>query len=222
MSTSGATASTMTAFELIAAALRRGHVLRENQVPDMSLFEQCRGTLTRMLKAWTMDGANLWRDEEQTLTLVSGRSEYTLAERPIRIRNVRLYQNGREMRPLAEWSRDDYDIAPVKSQTGAPVAFVIDRRRAETRLILWPIPNTTTYTVKVGVERVIEDIETAEEEIDAPQEWLEAVIDNAAVRFADEEGVNAALLQTVRFDAARGYARAQGFDRGPVTFEVAR
>lgn len=220
MSTSGASTSSMTAYELVSAALRRGHVLRENQKPDLALFEQCRATLTRMLKAWTMDGAGLWRDDEQEVTLVSGRETYTLKDRPIRIRNVRLCQSGTEKRPLGEWSRDDYDLAPIKTQTGAPVAFVIDRRRADTKLILWPIPNGSTYSLKVGVETVIEDIETAEEEVDVPQEAFDAVIDNAAVRFADEDGVNAALLQTVRFDAARGYARWQGFDRGPVIFEA--
>lgn len=220
MATSGATASTMTAYELVAAALRRGHVLRENQKPDLALFEQCRATLSRMLKAWTMDGAGLWRDEEQEVTLVSGRAEYTLKERPIRIRNARLYNNGLEQRPLAEWTRDDYDLAPIKTQTGAPVAFVINRRRDETKLILWPIPNASTYTIKLGVESVIEDIETAEEEVDVPQEAFDAVIDTAAVRFADEEGVNPAMLAAVRMDAARGYARWQGHDRGPVTFEA--
>lgn len=220
MATSGVSTATMTAYELAAAALRRAHVLRESQTPDAALFEQCRATLSRLMKAWTMDGAGLWRDDEATLDLVSGTSAYTLASRPMRVRNVRLVQGGSERRPLAEWTRDDYDLLPNKTQAGAPVAYVVDRQRAQTRLILWPVPNSSSDDLKIGVEKVIEDVTSASEEIDAPQEWLDGVIDNLAARIADEEGVS--VGQALRVDAARGYARMQGFDRGPVTFEVGR
>lgn len=224
MTTSGAINFTMTAFDLVGAAGRRARILRENQAPDAILFEEGRKHLTRMLKSWTMDGANLWRDDEITVTLVSGTSTYTLATRPMRVRNARLVESGTERLPLGRWARDDYDLTPNKTSAGRPVVYVVDRKRAQTNLILWPVPNDTIYTLKVGIERVIEDVTSAAEEIDAPQEWFDAVIDNLAVRMGDDEPqLNAQMLAAVRVSALALYAQAAGHDRlGPVTFMASR
>jgi hypothetical protein len=222
MATSGAISSTMTAYEIAGAALRRAKVLREGQDPDATAFEEARRHLNRMLKVWTMDGANLWRDDEQTIDLVSGTATYELPTRAMRIRNVRLVESGVERLPLGAWGRDDYDMMPNKASPGRPSAYVVDRGRTGTTLILWPVPNDSTLDIKIGFERVIEDVTSAPEEIDAPQEWLDAVIDNLAVRLGDDEtALDPRSLAPVRLAAAEGYARAQGHDRlGPVQFQA--
>lgn len=224
MATSGAITASMTAIELVTAAARRAKLLRDGQGADASMFEDGRKHLTRMLKSWTMDGANLWRDDEQTVDLVSGTATYTLSPRVMRVRNVRLYEDSAERFPLAEWGRDDYDNLPNKTTAGRPVAYYINRLRASVTLTLWPVPNDSTWDLKVGYERVIEDVTAASEEIDAPQEWFDAVIDNLAVRMGeDDDALDPRLLAPVRVSAAEQYARAQGHDRlGPVTFEVCR
>jgi hypothetical protein len=222
MATSGAITATMTAFELVGAAMRRGRLLREGQTPDAQSFEEGRAALTRMLKSWTMDGANLWRDAEQTIDLVSGTSTYTLSPRVMRVRNVRLVEDSVERNPLGEWGRDDYDAMPRKTQAGRPTVYVVNRLRASVTLILWPVPNDSTWDLKVGYERVIDDVTAADEEIDAPQEWFDAVIDNLAIRLADQEPlIDPRATVGVRAAAAEHYERAQGHDRsGPVIFEV--
>lgn len=222
MATSGSYDESMTAIEIVGAAMRRATLLRQNQKPDLAAFEAGRAALTRMLKVWTLEGANLWRDEEQTVTLVSGRARYTLKDRPMRVRNVRLCQSGAELRPLGmDWSRDEYDMLPMKTSAGDPVNALVVRDRAQTDLILWPVPNRTTLSLKVGVERVIEDVTAADEEIDAPQEWFDAAIDNLGVRLADEEGIDPRANASLRMSAAEGLTRVHGFDRtGPVRFEA--
>jgi hypothetical protein len=221
MPTSGVTTSTMTALEVVSAAAVRGRVLKEGQVCDLALFEEGRRLLSEMLKLWTLAGANLWRDDQLVVDLVSGTSTYTLTTRPMAVRNARLIIDGIERRPLAPWGRDDYDLLPSKAATGQPTCYVVDRRRAETRLILWPTPANSTWDLIVGVERVIEDVTAPGEEIDAPQEWLGAVIDNLGVRLADAMGVGQAETRALREDAARRYDLVQGHDRaGPVRFEM--
>lgn len=222
MPTSGQIGATMTAHQIITMAARRGLVLRAGQVADATLTDDGLALLSRMLKTWTMAGANLWRDGElPPVSCVAGQAIYTIAPRPMQVRNVRLAQSGVELRPLARWGRDDYDIMPNKAAAGAPTCFVVDRQRDATRLILWPVPNSTALSLLVGVERVIEDVTNAAEEIDAPQEWFDAVIDNLAVRLADEEGIDADRIASVRQSAAALYDLAQGHDRdGPVRFEV--
>lgn len=222
MATSGVISSTMTADEVVTAAYRRARVLRDGQAADATAFEEGRAHLNRMLKVWTMEGANLWRDDEQTVDLIAGTAVYVLSPRAMQVRNVRLVENGRERMPLGKWGRDDYDALPQKDQAGRPLAFVVDRQRASVALILWPVPNDSTLALKVGFERVIEDVTSAPEEIDAPQEWLDVVIDNLAVRLGDDEpALDARLLAPVRQDAAAGYARATNHDRaGPVIFEA--
>lgn len=222
MATSGAISSTMTAYEIVAAAGRRARLLREGQGPDAAMFEEGRRHLSRMLKTWTMDGANLWRDGEQTIDLVSGTSTYTLSPRAMKVRNVRLVEGGVERMPLGRWARDDYDLLPQKTQAGRPTVYVVDRLRASVQLILWPVPNNSTWDIKVGFERVIEDVTSAAEEIDAPQEWFDAVIDNLAVRMGDDEPLlDARLLAPVRVSAAALYEQAKSHDRmDAVIFEA--
>lgn len=222
MATSGAITATMTAYELVGAAMRRGKLLREGQTPDAQSFEEGRAALSRMLKSWTMDGANLWRDDEQTVTLVSGTATYTLSPRVMRVRNVRLVDDGTERNPLGRWGRDDYDRMPNKTSAGRPTVYVEDRKRASVELVVWPVPNLTTYTLKVGFERVIEDVTSAAEEIDVPQEWFDTVIDSLGLWLADQEPlIDPRSSAPLRLAATEQYERAQGHDRGgPVVFEM--
>lgn len=184
MATSGVITYTLTAQEIITQALARIGILGEGETASNSQYATALVELNLLLKSIEMAGTGLMRRAEQTVSIVDGTATYTLNPRPAQVINVRFAIDAVERRPLTEWDREDYDAAPVKSNTGAPVVFVVDRQRADTTLTLWPIPDVPsgeTWTLKVSFERVPESVTGPTEEVDVAQEQLDALIDALAV-----------------------------------------
>lgn len=135
--------------------------------------------------------------------------------------NASRYDEGR---PMTEWGRNDYELSPIKKQMGDPVIYVIDRQRKQTNITVWPIPNFTSglQALRVGYERVWEDVTAPAQEVDIPQEWQETVIYNLAARLADDYRLTGEIPNRVREKAQELYMLANYSDRrGDVRVRVA-
>lgn len=126
--------------------------------------------------------------------------------------NASRYDEGR---PLGEWGRQDYDNSPIKDSTGDPTIFVLSRGRTATTITLWPIPSFSSgaYAVRIGYERVWEDVTSPSEDVDVPQEWFETVTVNLAARLADDFQLTGPHVDRVRDRASRLYGMAMTADR---------
>lgn len=229
MATSGSITFTMTAQEVVTQALARIGVLGEGETASALQYATAQTELNLLLKSIQMAGTGLMRRAEQTVSLTTAAATptgvYTLATRPASVINARFAVDGVERRPLTEWDREDYDAAPIKSQTGAPMIYVVDRQRTATTLTFWPIPDETsgeTWTVIVSYERVPESVTAPTEEVDVAQEQLDALIDALAVTQISIYGVagtaeaQMVLARTgVKMDTALNHDR-----RGSVRFGV--
>lgn len=215
MATSGTITFNLNAQQVIDAALQKIGVLGEGETASGNQYTEAQRELNLMMHTWGMEGPNLWSLAEASITLVSGTQTYTLSPRPRFVQNMRFAISGVEQYPMSEWDRQDWDRFPMKTQTGNPLKFVIDRQRASTTVKVWPVPSFSsgTYTCPYSYERVWEDVTQPSEDIDVPQEWLETVTVNLGARLADDYRLTGQHVDRVRDRAARLYDMAMTADR---------
>ena len=216
MALSGTIVFNLTAQQLIDTALKKITVLGEGETSSGDQYTDAQVILNLMLHSWSMAGPNLWTMTEATaVALVSGTQEYTLSPRPRSVMNMRFAIDGVEQYPLSEWDRQDWDRFPMKTQTGNPLKFVLDRQRTATTVKFWPVPSFSsgTYTVPYSFERVWQDVSAPAQDVDVPQEWLETVVMNLAARLADDYRLSGPIVDRIRERAGNLYELAMNADR---------
>jgi hypothetical protein len=182
MATSGTSAFSQTSREIITQALYVLHEVALGDTPEADQAEQARIVLNQMIKTWGAAG-RLWLMEEGSIPLIASTASYEL---PLarKVHSVRRRTDDVDT-PLMPISRSDYDDLPTKSATGMPIQWFFDPQRATKTLFVWNAPDTATAastTLEYTYSRVIEDVQTLDEDVDVPQEWLEALTYGLAKR----------------------------------------
>lgn len=215
MATSGTIAFNLNAQQLIDKALSKIGVLGEGETASGNQYTDAQSELNLMLHTWSMQGPNLWTVAETSIALVSGTQSYTLSPRPRAVMNMRFAIDGVESYPMSEFDRQDWDRFPMKTSTGNPIKYVVDRQRASTTVKVWPIPSFSsgTYTCPYSYERVWEDVSQPSHDIDVPQEWLETVMVSLGSRLADDYSLSGPVPDRVRERARNLYELAMTADR---------
>lgn len=85
--------------------------------------------------------------------------------------------------------RADYMLIPQKTLSGTPVILYYSPQLSEGTVYLWPAPNDVGQRLEFTYLRTIEDFDSAGDTPDFPQEWIEAIVYNLAVRVAPAYGV---------------------------------
>ena len=127
MPTSGVTAWSLTARDIITAALQENAIVGLGRTPTASEAEACMVRLNGMLKSWPAYGLH---ETTGTITLPANDASGTLAAGIKRITSARLALTGGTQRQLGEWNRDDYLILPNKTASGDPTIFYQARQLA--------------------------------------------------------------------------------------------
>lgn len=190
-----------TAGELVDAALKRVQVLGDGQTASAYQWTLARDHLNGLLKLLITQGPSEWRRTTQTPTLVASQAYVTCSPRPDRVMRVYYRNTSNFDLELQQWNMDDYERIPVKTTTGRPTIFAVDRQRTTTTIYLWPVPDSTIAagTLRVSYERVPEDVTSTGDTLDVPQEWLDTLMDLVGARTAqslqlgDKPSVVAAL-----------------------------
>jgi len=89
------------------------------------------------------------------------------------------------MNPL---SHSDYYNLPLKSANGLPNQYYYDPQRDVGTLSLWQRPNDGAYRVNMTYERVMSDMLNVSDNFDLPQEWLEPLTWQLAIRLCPAFG----------------------------------
>lgn len=216
MTTSGTISSIYNAQQVVDAALKKIGVLGEGQTSSGDQYVDAQAEMDRMLKTWSMEGPNLWTVAEASIALVDGVQSYTLSPRPRDVMNMRFAIDGIEQYPMSEFDRQDWDRFPMKTSSGNPLRFVIDRQRTATSVKLWPVPaisGSSVYTCPYSYERVWEDITEPSQDLDIPQEFFETVIVCLGARLADDYRLEGGYINRVIARAETLYAQAMTYDR---------
>jgi hypothetical protein len=225
MALSGIIDKSLTASQAVTQALKKIGILGQGFTASADEMSDAIEVLNQMLATWSTEGPNLWTRAEQTVTLITGTQTYTLSPRPRLVYNARWLVDGAERIPLTEWDHQDWDRFIYKTSTGEPKIYVLNKQRTSTTITLWPIPTFASgaQTLKVSYERSWEKVTDGSQDIDIPEEFIEAVVVCLAARLAEDYQLNTPTTQKVAERAATLYEQVMNFDRwGDTEFRVAR
>ena len=136
--------------------------------------------------------------------------------RPERILSVdRIDSIGNEV-DLIGLSRDEFDDLPNKTTEGTPTEYHYERRLGAGRLYIWPVADASTvtnYTLEITYQSVIDDLDSATDDLDMPQEWMEAVVSNLAKRLQPKfDTLDTTSITVLRTDADDFLEVAKNYD----------
>ena len=113
---------------------------------------------------------------------------YTNAiERPLRIDSARRLNSDIET-PLISMSKQEYNDLTNKTTQAPPVQFYYDPQLTTGVIKLWPAPSSVSDAINFTYRRTVEDFDSGSNDPDFPQEWLECLGFNLAVRIASDFG----------------------------------
>jgi hypothetical protein len=140
-------------------------------------------TLTSGLTAATSSGAAVY--------------VYTAADdligKPLKILNLQR-RNGTVDTPIDLISEEEYFELPSKASSGTVTQAYYDARLSTGILYVWNPTASVNDTLKFRYQRTIEDADAAANNMDFPQEWLETLKYQLALRIAPEWGVEPSPL----------------------------
>ena len=126
------------AYERAGIELNTGYDLRT-----------ARRSLNIMLLEWQNRGLNLFTIDEGTLAIAAGTATYTMPVDTIDVieHNIRTGTGTNQVdTALERISVSNYAAQSNKNTTGKPSQIYVQRLAAETKVTLWPVPDTT-YTL---------------------------------------------------------------------------
>lgn len=116
-----------------------------------------------------------------------------LLNRPLDIVDVRLRDDDDQDRQLTKISREEYFALSDKDSSGTVNLYYYDRQASSGYLYVWPAPSDSNTRLKITYVRTIEDFDSNANNPDFPQEWVEAIKYQLAVRLAPAFGKDAKL-----------------------------
>jgi len=133
--------------------------------------------------------------------------------RPLKILSARRHNYVSSLdTPMDEQDRIEYQEMPNKATEATPTSFFYDRRggaNALGRIHVWPEPASVEDAVKFTFARPIQDFTVAGDDPDLPQEWIDCMIYNLALRMADDYDVPDSKYTRIEKMAARLLAEMQ-------------
>lgn len=215
MATSGSVDYALTAREIVTEAFQTAKILAAGETPTGAESADGMRKLNLLLKTWSAK-EHLWIKTEGSQVLTASTASYAItgARRMLSVRR----RTSSVDTPMNELAREEYYDLPTKTATGTPVNWYFDPQRSTRTLFLWPTASTAiaaSTTLQYTYLRVIEDIDSLENDPDVPQEWLEALIYSLAARLALSYGSD--QLQALTAIAGGLMADLSAQDQEPVS-----
>lgn len=120
-----------------------------------------------------------------------GNTVYTYTskpQRPVEISNIRHYINDRET-PITPSSRSEYLALTNKTTQGMPVNVYYQPTLTNGTVYVWPTASDAADTLKFTAKIQLQDMDSASDDFDFPQEWYRAIVWNLAAEIMGEYGL---------------------------------
>lgn len=162
------------AYELTGEASRSGYDLNQ------AIF-----AVDLILTDWNNRGVNLWTLTQEEITLTQDTATATLDARIIDILDATIRNS--DDSPVNDLTADritmsEYMRRPVKTTSGRPVQYTLERNASAHTLYVWPVPDTTTYSMYAWTMRYMQDAGAYDETPDVPRRFIPALIAGLAHR----------------------------------------
>ncbi len=127
--------------------------------------------------------------------------------------------------PLIRLSRNDFFTLSDKNTEGTPVNFYYDPQLTSTILHVWPVAGdifSKNSVLIANIKKPFDDMDTATDTLEFPQEWYEAIVYGLAERLAPMIGYPLPDRQVLKMEAREYLDLALSFDheQTDVTFVI--
>jgi hypothetical protein len=231
MTTSGTAVFTVTRDQIINAALRSLKVISAGQSGSTDDITDCAFALGLILNTMNTDGYMTWLYQTISVPFVASQASYTIAEssadvtafRPVRIAHA--FRRDSSTPPndvdMAQLSRQEYDMLTPKTLEGVPTQFFYDPQLTAGVLYVWPVPEDTTYSARLSIQRPVQDITASTQNFDVLREWYQPLRWMLADEIGLEYEVDLATLDRVEKKATYWRNRLADFSQegGSVYFQ---
>jgi len=214
MANSGTTAFNMDFAEIAEEAWERaGREMRSGF--DLRTARRSMNLLTL---EWQNRGINLWTIDSDTVSLVTGTSQYTLPADTIDLlEQVIRTDSGDTTKQsdlnMSRISVSDYSSIPNKLTRGRPIQVWIERLITAPRINVWPVPDSNDYTFVYWRMRRIEDAGNGVETADMNYRFLPSLVAGLAYGIAMKEPELAPRLQMLKTEYESQFQLAAQEDR---------
>jgi hypothetical protein len=219
MATSGTYTFAMTRDEVIASALRAlGAFGVDDPIPPNDLTN-CAQALNIICQTWIMKGLPLWCVEDLRVPMVVGQATYDLNTltpgnyRPGRILDAEIEDPTGNQVTVQVTSRYDYNTLGDKTQPGIPNQLFYDPQRDNGLMTVYNVPNLPGYVMVLTVQRPLQDVNLAVQNVDIPREALQAMKWNLMDELASEYGTPQLNLQMVAGKAKQFLDELMGWEQ---------
>ena len=203
----------ITRDQIISLALRKLGVLEIGDTPDANSVANAAMTLNLLIKQFNTDGLKLWKVSELILPLTASKTMYTLGgassdlmydslaptvaitDKPLKVIQG-FYRNLQSTpyidTPVLLVSKQEYNVLGSKFSTGTANTIFYDARKLNGLLYVYLTPDTNSQTnlqMHLVAQMPINDINSATEVPDFPNEWMNCLVWNLADQLAMEYGV---------------------------------
>lgn len=139
--------------------------------------------------------------------------------RPLRIISARRKRSGIETIITLEGNKEFHEHAD-KSQNGTVTMAYYDPQITTGKFYVWQPSDNETTTLKLTVQRMVEDFDSSTDNADYPVEWSNAIIWNLAEQLGVEYGIDNEIYKRVQLKAYESKKTVMDFDREmePVDF----
>lgn len=203
----------ITRDQIISLALRKLGVLEIGDTPDANTVSNAAMSLNLLIKQFNTDGLKLWKVSELIIPLTSGQTSYVLGgassvtmydalaptvaitDKPLKVIQG-FYRNTQSTpnidTPVLLVSKQEYNVLGSKFSTGTANTIFYDARKTDGILYVYLTPDANSQAnleLHLVAQMPINDISTASELPDFPNEWMNCLVWNLADQLAIEYGV---------------------------------
>lgn len=138
--------------------------------------------------------------------------------RPLRITDgfVRQQANQNDV-PCMIIPRENYNRFGNKSSSGTSIQLMYDPQLTSGALYVYPTPVDPTAILYIEIQKPIDDFNSSTDDYDLPQEWVEALKYNLALRIAPEYGVPREKYDQIKELAVATFQQLEGWDQEPAS-----
>lgn len=132
-----------------------------------------------------------------TSTASSGNNVFTFTnrvDRPLHITSTRFRTSSGYERPLEVRGRTEFMNIPNKTETGKANQWYYAPKVSTATYYVWPTADDVGDCLRISYVKRIQDFDSSSDTPDLPQEWLEAITYNLAVRVASAYGISTQKL----------------------------
>lgn len=137
----------------------------------------------------------------------------TIGNRPMRILEaVRTdAESGNEI-PLKVLPLRTYTEFTDKTSEGTPTNLYFEPQRITSYIHVWPEPDKVDMYVTLWVQRTLDDLDAASDDVDYPQEWYLAIALNLAILLSTKYGISSTEFRKLQWNAMAAKEEAESWD----------